>query len=125
MPAFMGFILLTGVIVNNAILLLDFVKIYRREGHELVDAVKMAIRVRTRPILMTATTTIVGMIPIAAEQAIGLERLSPLAVVAIGGLIVGTFLTLIYVPVLYILQEKLVDRFRKPQSVEPTAEIPG
>ncbi len=111
MPAFMGFILLTGVIVNNAILLLDFVKVYRRQGHSLESAVKMAIRVRTRPILMTATTTIVGMVPIAAEQAIGLERLSPLAVVAIGGLIVGTFLTLIYVPVLYILQEKLVARF--------------
>lgn len=107
MPAFMGFILLTGVIVNNAILLIDFIKIYRKEGHTLHEAVKMAIRLRTRPILMTAITTIVGMIPIAAEQAIGLERLSPLAVVAIGGLIVGTFLTLIYIPVLYILKEKI------------------
>ena len=67
---------------------------------------------------MTATTNIVGMIPIAAEQAIGLERLSPLAIMAIGGLIVGTFLTLIYVPILYILQEKLVARFRKPQHAE-------
>ncbi len=110
MPAFMGFILLTGVIVNNAILLIDFIKVYRREGHTLDEAVKMAIRVRTRPILMTATTTIVGMIPIASEQAIGLERLSPLAVVAIGGLILGTFLTLVYIPVLYILKEKIVGR---------------
>ena len=110
MPAFMGFILLTGVIVNNAILLLDFVKIYRKEGHTLHEAVKMAIRVRTRPILMTAITTIVGMIPIASEQAIGLERLSPLAVVAIGGLVVGTFLTLIYIPVLYILKERITGK---------------
>ena len=108
MPAFMGFILLTGVIVNNAILLIDFIKVYRKEGHTLHEAVKMAIRVRTRPILMTAITTIVGMIPIASEQAIGLERLSPLAVVAIGGLIVGTFLTLIYIPVLYILKERMI-----------------
>jgi len=113
MPAFMGFILLTGVIVNNAILLIDFIKIYRREGHTLEEAVRMAIRIRTRPILMTAITTIVGMIPIAAEQAIGLERLSPLAVVAIGGLIVGTFLTLIYIPVLYILKERLGAKFSK------------
>ena len=112
MPAFMGFILLTGVIVNNAILLIDFVKQYRREGHPLLDAVRMAIRVRTRPILMTATTTIVGMLPVAAERAVGLERLSPLAVVAIGGLVIGTFLTLIYIPVLYILKERLVERFR-------------
>ena len=71
----------------------------------------MAIRVRTRPILMTATTTIVGMVPIAAERAVGLEKLSPLAVVAIGGLVIGTFLTLIYIPVLYILKEKLTARF--------------
>ncbi len=113
MPAFMGFILLTGVIVNNAILLLDFIKIYRREGHTLEEAVRMAIRIRTRPILMTAITTIVGMIPIAAEQAIGLERLSPLAVVAIGGLIVGTFLTLIYIPVLYILKERIGEKFSR------------
>jgi multidrug efflux pump subunit AcrB len=110
MPAFMGFILLTGVIVNNAILLIDFIKVYRKEGHTLDEAVKMAIRVRTRPILMTAITTIVGMVPIAAEQAIGLERLSPLAVVAIGGLIVGTFLTLIYIPVLYILKERIIGK---------------
>ena len=113
MPAFMGFILLTGVIVNNAILLIDFIKIYRREGHTLEEAVRMAIRIRTRPILMTAITTIVGMVPIAAEQAIGLERLSPLAVVAIGGLIVGTFLTLIYIPVLYILKERVGAKFSK------------
>jgi len=112
MPAFMGFILLTGVIVNNAILLIDFVKVYRREGHPLLEAVRMAIRVRTRPILMTATTTIVGMAPIAAERAVGLERLSPLAVVAIGGLVIGTFLTLIYIPVLYVLKERLVARFQ-------------
>ncbi len=110
MPAFMGFILLTGVIVNNAILLIDFIKTYRQEGHTLDEAVKMAIRVRTRPILMTAITTIVGMIPIASEQAIGLERLSPLAVVAIGGLVVGTFLTLIYIPVLYILKERIIGK---------------
>ncbi len=107
MPAMMGFILLTGVIVNNSILLIDFIRIYRRQGHPLEEAVKMAIRVRTRPILMTAVTTIVGMVPIAAEWAIGLERLSPLATVAIGGLIVGTFLTLVYIPVLYILKEKI------------------
>jgi len=111
MPAMMGFILLTGVIVNNAILLIDFIRIYRRQGHPVVEAVKMAIRVRTRPILMTAVTTIVGMIPIAAEWAIGLERLSPLATVAIGGLVVGTFLTLVYIPTLYIIKEKLLDFF--------------
>jgi multidrug efflux pump subunit AcrB len=71
----------------------------------VVDALVESVRIRTRPILMTAVGTSVGMIPIAAEWAIGLERLSPLAVVAIGGLIVSTFLTMVYVPILYSVFE--------------------
>ncbi len=107
MPAFMGFILLAGVIVNNSILLIDFVKLYREQGHPLLESVRMAIQVRTRPILITAVTTIVGMLPVALEWAVGLERLSPLAIVAIGGLLVGTFLTLVFIPTFYIIKEKI------------------
>jgi Cu/Ag efflux pump CusA len=62
---------------------------------------------------MTALSTIVGMLPIAAERAIGLERLSPLAVVAIGGLFVSTLLTLVYVPLFYTLFENLRDKYRR------------
>ncbi|BBB32605.1 hydrophobic/amphiphilic exporter-1, HAE1 family [Thermotomaculum hydrothermale] len=107
MPAFMGFILLAGVVVKNSILLIDFIKIYREQGHPFLESVKMAIKVRTRPILMTAVTTIVGMIPIALEWAVGLERLSPLAIVAIGGLTVGTFLTLVFIPTFYTIKERI------------------
>ncbi len=107
MPASMGMILLSGVVVNNSILLLDFIERARREGTPLFEAIEGAIRARTRPILMTALSTITGMIPIAAEWAIGLERLSPLAVVAIGGLAIGTILTLVYVPLFYLLFHKL------------------
>ena len=71
------------------------------EGRRLNEAIRQAVQLRTRPILMTAGSTIVGMIPIALEWAVGIERLSPLAVVAIGGLIAGTFLTLLVVPVLF------------------------
>ena len=74
-------------------------------GESTYDALVGSVRVRTRPILMTAVGTSVGMVPIALEWAIGLERLSPLAVVAIGGLMVSTFLTMVYVPVLYSLFE--------------------
>jgi multidrug efflux pump subunit AcrB len=112
MPAFMGFILLSGVVVKNSILLIDFIKHYRSQGHTLVDSVKMAIQVRTRPILMTAVTTIVGMIPIAFEWAVGLERLSPLAIVAVGGLTVGTLLTLVFIPTFYIIKENLLQWLR-------------
>ncbi len=103
MPANMGMILLAGIVVNNSILLIDFIEKARAKGAELKDAIEEAVRVRTRPILMTASGTIVGMLPIAAQRALGLERLSPLAVVAIGGLMVATFLTLIYIPIFYDL----------------------
>ncbi len=119
MPASMGMILLSGVVVNNSILLLDFIERARKSGADLYTAIEGAIRARTRPILMTALSTITGMIPIAAEWAIGLERLSPLAVVAISGLLVGTILTLVYVPLFYALLDKLLTlarRFRNRRS---------
>ena len=106
MPAFMGMILLAGIVVKNSILLIDFIEEARGRGESLHDALTGAVRVRTRPILMTAVGTAVGMLPIALQWAIGLERLSPLAVVAIGGPMVLTFLTLIYVPIFYDLFEK-------------------
>ena len=110
MPSFMGMILLAGIVVKNSILLIDFIQEARARGDSLHDALTGSVRVRTRPILMTAAGTAVGMLPIALEWAIGLERLSPLAVVAIGGLTVSTFLTLIYVPVFYDLFESARQR---------------
>ncbi len=107
MPAFMGMILLAGIVVKNSILLIDFIEEARAKGESLHEALVGSVRVRTRPILMTAVGTAVGMLPIALQWAIGLERLSPLAVVAIGGLMVSTFLTLIYVPVFYDLFDTL------------------
>jgi len=105
MPSMMGMILLAGIVVKNSILLIDFIATARARGAGIQEALVESVRIRTRPILMTAVGTSVGMIPIAAEWAIGLERLSPLAVVAIGGLMVSTFLTMVYVPVLYSLFE--------------------
>jgi len=105
MPSMMGMILLAGIVVKNSILLIDFIATARAGGASVRDALVGSVRIRTRPILMTAVGTSVGMIPIAAEWAIGLERLSPLAVVAIGGLMVSTFLTMVYVPILYSLFE--------------------
>ncbi len=105
--AFMGMILLSGLVVKNSILLIDFIEEARARGESLTEAIKGSVKIRTRPILMTAVGTSVGMIPIALERAIGLERLSPLAIVAIGGLMVSTFLTLIYVPIIYSLLDEL------------------
>ncbi len=98
MPSMVGLLLLFGIIIKNAVLLIDFYKEYKKEGKRPFEAALQSVRVRFRPVMMTAFGTIAGMIPIALEQAVGLERLSPLADVAIGGLLVGTLLTLIYVP---------------------------
>ncbi|WP_457621989.1 efflux RND transporter permease subunit [Persephonella sp.] len=101
LPAMMGLILLSGIIVKNSILLIDFIIMHYEENKDLKKAVLESINIRTRPVLMTAFATSAGMIPIAFAWALGLERLAPLAVVAIGGLIIGTFLTLIFVPLVY------------------------
>ncbi len=107
MPGLMGIVLLAGIITKNSILLIDFIHMAIKEGKSLEEAIIDSIRIRTRPVLMTAFGTAVGMIPIALGWALGLERLAPLGTVAIGGLIVGTFLTLIYVPLLYYFLIKL------------------
>jgi len=98
MPSMLGILLLFGIIIKNAVLLIDFYQKYRESGETPYESAIESVRVRFRPVMMTAFGTIAGMIPIALEQAVGLERLSPLADVAVGGLLIGTLLTLIYVP---------------------------
>ena len=98
MPSMVGILLLFGIIIKNAVLLIDFYKEYEAEGKTPFEAALESVKVRFRPVMMTAFGTVAGMIPIALEQAVGLERLSPLADVAVGGLLIGTLLTLVYVP---------------------------
>ena len=113
MPGLMGIVLLAGIITKNSILLIDFIHMALEKGKSIEEAIIDSIRVRTRPVLMTAFGTSAGMIPIALGWALGLERLAPLGTVAIGGLIVGTFLTLIYVPLLYYFLYKLREKVKK------------
>jgi len=102
MPAMMGFILLSGIIVNNAILLIHFALEKMKDGMGKKEAMLESIKIRTRPVMMTAFATSAGMLPVAMGSAIGLERLAPLGAVAIGGLIIGTFLTLLFIPLVFI-----------------------
>ena len=107
MPSMVGVLLLFGIIIKNGVLLIDFYKNYRKRGNAPFESALKSVKIRFRPVMMTAFGTIAGMLPISFEQAVGLERLSPLADVAVGGLLVGTFLTLAYVPMLaYILDNK-------------------
>jgi len=118
-PAMMGLILVSGIIIRNAILLIDFAKEYLEKYGDIYKALILAVRIRTRPVLMTAFATIAGLIPIAMQKAVGLERLGPLATVAIGGLLVGTFLTLVYVPLFFYLFTK----FQQNNPTETSKEV--
>ena len=117
MPGLMGIVLLAGIITKNSILLIDFIQEALKEGKSLEQAIIDSIKIRTRPVLMTAFGTSVGLIPIALGLALGLERLAPLGTVAIGGLIVGTFLTLVYVPIFYYFMFKLSLKIRSKLGV--------
>ena len=101
MPAIMGFIMLGGTVVNNSILMLDFIESARKRGMDLEAAILESVRLRIRPILMTTVSTVIGLSPLVFEMAVGLERMSPLGIVAATGLLFGTFLTLVVVPVVH------------------------
>jgi multidrug efflux pump subunit AcrB len=110
MPGNMGMIFLAGIIINNSVLLLDFILQARSEGYDRESAIERSVSLRLRPIFMTMLSTVVGLSPLAFETAVGLERLSPLAIVAGTGLLVGTFLTMIVVPVVYSGLDSLRER---------------
>jgi cobalt-zinc-cadmium resistance protein CzcA len=100
-PASLGFISLFGVAVGNGLVLVTYIHELRQEGRSLDDAVMTGCLLRLRPVLMTALTTWLGLLPLAVAQGIGAEVQRPLAVVVIGGLITSTALTLIVLPALY------------------------
>lgn len=98
-----GLVILIGIVVNDAIIKVDFINQRRRAGMAKRDAILEAGRLRLRPIVMTTITTVVGLLPLAAGLGAGADLRAPLAVAVIGGLISATFLTLIVVPVVYSL----------------------
>ena len=99
----MGIIMLTGMVVSNSILIVDFANRLRQEGEGVREAVSHSCRIRLRPILMTSLATIVGLLPMALKLETGSEAYAPLARVIIGGLIVSVFLTIFVVPAAYLL----------------------
>jgi HAE1 family hydrophobic/amphiphilic exporter-1 len=99
--AMLGFIMLAGLIVNNGIVLIDYINQARRAGMSKTDAIIDAGRTRMRPILMTALTTILAMLTSAIGIGDGSEMMRPMAITIIGGLVYGTVLTLIVIPCIY------------------------
>jgi HAE1 family hydrophobic/amphiphilic exporter-1 len=101
--ALIGVIMMAGIVVNNAIVLVDYINQLRRRGMEPHAAIRQAAVTRVRPILMTTATTVLGLVPLALRLGEGWELRQPLAVTVIGGLLFSTLITLVLVPILYSL----------------------
>lgn len=121
MASLLGVVMLVGIVVNNAIVLIDYANILRRdEGMEIRDALVMAGKSRLRPILMSTLTTVVGLVPMAFGS--GVEMMESMAVVVIGGLLFSTLLTLILIPTLYLIFDKEDRKSRKQQKRQKKLE---
>ncbi|MGI6678080.1 MAG: efflux RND transporter permease subunit [Dehalobacterium sp.] len=100
---FIGMIMLVGIVVNNGIVLVDYINVLRRRGLEMTEAIKKAGPIRLRPVMMTALTTAIAMVPLALGIGEGAEYQAPMATVVVGGLTTSTIFTLVFVPVMYSL----------------------
>jgi len=127
-PVFLGTVLLIGIVVNNAILLVEYIERRRNEGWAMTDAVVEAGGIRLRPILMTTLTTVVGMLPLAIGAGSGAMLMQPLAIAVVGGLLSAMLLTLFLVPCLYVIVQnagETVGRFLTRRKREPVGDDPG
>ncbi len=115
MQAYIGIIMLAGIVVSNAILLVDYINtLRRRDGMPLREAVELGGRTRLRPILMTSIATMLGLVPMAIGIGEGGELQAPLARVVIGGLLTSTMVTLVLVPAVYtVFEEGLSGLFKR------------
>lgn len=116
MVGMIGMILLVGIVVKNGIVLVDYINLMRDRGYELNEAIALSGESRLRPVLMTAITAILGMVPMALSTAEGSEMWIPLGIVVIGGLLFATVVTLVIVPVLYALMSRHGERDKKAKQ---------
>ncbi|TFJ92225.1 efflux RND transporter permease subunit [Lentibacillus salicampi] len=117
-PAFIGIIMLAGIVVNNSIVLVDYINIVRRNGKARYEAILEAGPSRLRPILMTTLTTILAMVPLGLALGEGAEMQQPLAVTIIFGLTISSIFTLLLIPVVYTLFDDLAAKFKRRKKTE-------
>ncbi len=117
-----GLIILVGVVVNNAIVLIDYINIRRKRGEDRTAAIMKAGPIRIRPIMMTALTTILGLVPMSLGMGEGAELTQSMGVVVIGGLSLSTVLTLIIVPVMYTIFDDISEFFKKKKNKKEITE---
>ena len=121
-PAFMGLIILMGIVVNNGIVLIDYINRLRREGMEKLEAIVKASSIRLRPILITSITTICGMLPMALSTGEGSEMRSPMAVSVASGLLFAMVFTLLVVPAAYSIIDAISSRISRKAFAIVTGE---
>ncbi|WP_444683937.1 efflux RND transporter permease subunit [Alkalicoccus luteus] len=119
---FIGLIVLVGIVVNNAIVLVDYMNRLKSYGFKSYDAIVEGVKNRARPILMTATTTILALIPLALGLGEGSEIQQPLAITVIGGMVSATFLTLVLIPVVYSFFDRETRHLNK-KYVTPDGQL--
>lgn len=117
-PAFIGIIMLAGIVVNNSIVLVDYINILRERGMKRYDAIIEAGRSRLRPILMTTLTTVLAMVPLGLGLGEGAEMQQPLAVTIIFGLSVSSFFTLLLIPIVYTFFDDLTNKLSRKKKEE-------
>lgn len=117
--ALIGVIMLVGIVVNNGIVLVDYINQLRERGRDMIEAIVEAGRVRMRPVLMTALTTILAMLPLALGIGESGENWAPMARSVMGGLTVSTLLTLIIVPVIYVVMQNLTEKIKARFAPKP------
>lgn len=131
--AALGAVMLVGIVTKNGIVLIDFINLMRERGIRLYDAIAMACRSRLRPVLMTALTTILGMLPLALSTGEGSETWRPMGVAVIGGLVFSTIITMVIVPVIYAAMDKsgsrdkkraLSKQFKFMKDFDPARDLP-
>ncbi len=115
-PAVIGILILVGIVVNNAIVIVDYILQRKREGLNSAEAIVQSVKDRVRPILMTCLTTILGLVPLASGIGDGTEINQPMGIVVIGGLISSTFLTLFVIPVVFSLFDRQTRRQNRLQE---------
>jgi multidrug efflux pump subunit AcrB len=115
--AAIGVIMLSGIVVNNGIVLVDYINLLRKREQNLIEAAVNAGISRFRPVLMTALTTLFAMVPMAFSSGMGSEMWKPIGITVIGGLLVSTIITLVLIPVIYVAVHRKAYKTEKAQGL--------